>query len=191
MKTYILPSLKLTGVMIIICSILYPLLIAGIAKTAPGGGKGETIEVNGKVVGYANIGQKFTDDSYFFGRPSAVDYNAAGSGGSNKGPSNPEYLATVQSRIDTFLVHNPEVKKADIPADLVTASGSGLDPNISVQAAKVQIARIAKIRNLAEKDVQLLVDQQIEKPLFGLLGPEKINVLKLNIALDKFTTTNN
>lgn len=191
MKTYILPSLKLTGVMIIICSILYPLLIAGIAKTAPGGGKGETIEVNEKVVGYANIGQKFTDDSYFCGRPSAVDYNAAGSGGSNKGPSNPEYLATVQSRIDTFLVHNPEVKKADIPADLVTASGSGLDPNISVQAAKVQIARIAKIRNLAEKDVQLLVDQQIEKPLFGLLGPEKINVLKLNIALDKFTTTNN
>jgi K+-transporting ATPase ATPase C chain len=191
MKTYILPSLKLTGVMIIICSILYPLLIAGIAKTAPGGGKGETIEVNKKVVGYANIGQKFTDDSYFFGRPSAVDYNAAGSGGSNKGPSNPEYLATVQSRIDTFLVHNPEVKKADIPADLVTASGSGLDPNISVQAAKVQIARIAKIRNLAEKDVQLLVDQQIEKPLFGLLGSEKINVLKLNIALDKFTTTNN
>jgi K+-transporting ATPase ATPase C chain len=191
MKTYILPSLKLTGVMIIICSILYPLLIAGIAKTAPGGGKGETIEVNEKVVGYANIGQKFTDDSYFFGRPSAVDYNAAGSGGSNKGPSNPEYLATVQSRIDTFLVHNPEVKKADIPADLVTASGSGLDPNISVQAAKVQIARIAKIRNLAEKDVQLLVDQQIEKPLFGLLGSEKINVLKLNIALDKFTTTNN
>ena len=191
MKTYILPSLKLTGVMIIICSILYPLLIAGIAKTAPGGGKGETIEVNEKVVGYANIGQKFTDDSYFCGRPSAVDYNAAGSGGSNKGPSNPEYLATVQSRIDTFLVHNPEVKKADIPADLVTASGSGLDPNISVQAAKVQIARIAKIRNLAEKDVQLLVDQQIEKRLFGLLGPEKINVLKLNIALDKFTTTNN
>ena len=191
MKTYILPSLKLTGVMIIICSILYPLLIAGIAKTAPGEGKGETIKVNKKVVGYANIGQKFTDDSYFFGRPSAVDYNAAGSGGSNKGPSNPEYLATVQSRIDTFLVHNPEVKKADIPADLVTASGSGLDPNISVQAAKVQIARIAKIRNLAEKDVQLLVDQQIEKRLFGLLGPEKINVLKLNIALDKFTTTNN
>lgn len=191
MKTYILPSLKLTGVMIIICSILYPLLIAGIAKTAPGGGKGETIEVNEKVVGYANIGQKFTDDSYFCGRPSAVDYNAAGSGGSNKGPSNPEYLATVQSRIDTFLVHNPEVKKTVIPADLVTASGSGLDPNISVQAAKVQIARIAKIRNLAEKDVQLLVDQQIEKRLFGLLGPEKINVLKLNIALDKFTTTNN
>lgn len=191
MKTYILPSLKLTGAMIIICSILYPLLIAGIAKTAPGEGKGETIKVNEKVVGYANIGQKFTDDSYFCGRPSAVDYNAAGSGGSNKGPSNPEYLANVQSLIDTFLVHNPEVKKADIPADLVTASGSGLDPNISVQAAKVQIARIAKIRNLAEKDVQLLVDQQIEKPLFGLLGPQKINVLKLNIALDKFTTTNN
>ena len=191
MKTYILPSLKLTVILIIICSVIYPLLIAGIAKFTPSEGKGETIEVNEKVVGYANIGQKFTDDSYFCGRPSTVDYNAAGSGGSNKGPSNPEYLANVQSRIDTFLVHNREVKKADIPADLVTASGSGLDPNISVQTAKVQIARIAKIRNLAEKDVQLLVDQQIEKPLFGLLGPQKINVLKLNIALDKFTTTNN
>ncbi|MGZ6539556.1 MAG: potassium-transporting ATPase subunit C, partial [Bacteroidia bacterium] len=81
MKTYFLPSLKLTAVFIILCTVIYPLLIAGIAKTAPGGGKGETLEVNKKIVGYANIGQKFTDDKYFWSRPSAVDYNAAGSGG--------------------------------------------------------------------------------------------------------------
>lgn len=93
--------------MVVICAGLFPLLIALVSKLAPGGGKGETILVNGKVVGYARVGQKFTEDKYFQGRPSAVDYNAAGSAGSNKGPSNPDYLKTVQDRIDTFLVHNP------------------------------------------------------------------------------------
>ena len=107
------------------------MLIAGIGQAAPGGGKGETVSVNGKVVGYKLIGQKFTDDKYFWGRPSAVDYNAAGSAGSNKGPTNPDYLKTVQDRIDTFLVHNPGIKKEEIPSELVTASGSGLDPDIS------------------------------------------------------------
>lgn len=93
---------------------------------------------------YENIAQNFSDDKYFSSRPSAVNYNAAGSGGSNKGPSNPDYLATVQARIDTFMMHNPEVRKSDIPSDLVTASGSGEDPNISIQGAFVQIPRIAK-----------------------------------------------
>ena len=184
MKTYILRSLKLTAVMIIICSVLYPLLIAGIAKTAPGGGKGETIEVNGKVVGYANIGQKFTADKYFWSRPSAVNYNAAGSGGSNKGPSNPDYLKDVQAKIDTFLVHNPGVNKADIPAELVTASGSGLDPNLSPEGALVQVKRVAKTRNISEEKVKQLVESKIEKPLLGMFGPAKVNVLKLNVALD-------
>lgn len=184
MKTYILPSLKLTGILILISSVIYPLLIAGIAKMAPGGGKGQTIEVNGKIVGYENIGQNFTDDKYFQGRPSAVSYNAAGSGGSNKGPSNPDYLVTVQARIDTFLVHNPDIPKKYIPSDIVTASGSGLDPNISVLAAKVQAPRIAKIRNKNEKDIYVLIEKLTEKPLYGIFGPEKINVLKLNIALN-------
>lgn len=184
MKTYILPSLKLTAVLIILCSVLYPLLIAGIAKTAPGGGKGETIEVNGKVVGYTNIGQKFTEDKYFWSRPSAVNYNAAGSGGSNKGPSNPDYLKDVQARIDTFLVHNPAIKKEQIPADMVTASGSGLDPDISIQAAKVQVPRIAKINHKSEEELYALIDKVKQGPLFGFLGPEKVNVLKLNIQLN-------
>lgn len=184
MKTYILPSLKLIGILIIICAVIYPLLIAGIAKASPGAGKGQTIEVNGKVVGYKNIGQNFTDDKYFQGRPSAVNYNAAGSGGSNKGSSNSDYLATVKSRIDTFLIHNPTINKSEIPSELVTASGSGLDPNISVQAAKVQVTRIAKIRNKSEKVIYDLIEKNTEKPLLGLFGPEKLNVLKLNIALN-------
>src|ERR1700733_13303998 len=107
MKKYILPSLKLTAVFLIICSVLYPLLIAAIGKLTPGGGNGKTITVNGKVVGYALIGQKFTDDKYFWSRPSAAGYNAAGSAGSNKGPTDSVYLQQVRDRIDTFLVHNP------------------------------------------------------------------------------------
>ena len=185
MKKYLLPSLKLTLVLLIICSVLYPLFIAAVAKLAPGGGKGETLSVNGKVVGYKNIGQKFTDDKYFWSRPSAVAYNAAGSAGSNKGPTDSAYLATVKDRIDSFLVHNPSVKKSDIPSELVTASGSGLDPDLSPQGAYVQVARIAKTRNISEEKIKALVDQQIQKPLFGLFGPEKVNVLELNIALDK------
>ena len=184
MKKYVWPSVKLTIFFIVLCSVLYPLLIAGIAKLAPGAGKGETLSVDGKVVGYANIGQKFTEDKYFWGRPSAVDYNAAGSAGSNKGPANPDYLKQVKDRIDTFIVHNPTVKKEDLPADLVTASASGLDPDISVQGAYVQVARVAAARHISAERITALIAQQIQRPLLGLLGPEKVNVLKLNIDLD-------
>ncbi len=185
MKKYILPSLKLTGVFILLCAVVYPLLVAAIGKLSPGHGKGETVTLNGKVVGYANIGQKFTDDKYFWSRPSAVNYNAAGSAGSNKGPSNPDYLKDVQAHIDTFLVHNPGVKKEDIPAELVTYSGSGLDPDLSPAGAKVQVKRIAVARKLSEDQLNALVDRYTEKPLLGVFGPEKVNVLKLNIALDE------
>lgn len=185
MKKYLLPSLKLTLVFIVLCSVLYPLFIAAVAKLTPGGGKGETLSVNGKVVGYANIGQKFTDDKYFWSRPSAVDYNAAGSAGSNKGPTNPDYLKQVQDRLDTFLVHNPGVKKEDIPSELVTASGSGLDPDISPEGAYVQVARVAMVRNISAEKIKTIVEQQIQKPLLSLFGPKKVNVLKLNIELDK------
>ncbi|MBN8878945.1 MAG: K(+)-transporting ATPase subunit C [Sphingobacteriales bacterium] len=184
MKKYISPSLRLTLVMIVLCAVVFPLLIAGIGKLAPGGGKGETIAVNGKVVGYEKIGQRFTEDKYFWGRPSAVDYNAAGSAGSNKGPSNPDYLKLVQERIDSFLVHNPAVKKKEIPSELVTASGSGLDPDISPAAAKIQIARIASVRNIDQRKLHTLVETHTDGPMLGLFGPSKVNVLKLNIALD-------
>lgn len=183
MKKNLLISLKLTLVMIVLLAVLYPLLIAGIGKLAPGEGKGETVSANGRVVGYARIGQNFSDDKYFHGRPSAVAYNAAGSGGSNKGPSNPDYLQIVKDRIDTFLVHNPGITKEQIPAELVTASGSGLDPHISPASAYIQVKRIATIRGIPEEKVKALVDQHIER---SWIGPaEKINVLKLNISLDE------
>jgi len=184
MKKNLLISLKLTLALIILFAGLYPLLMSAIGKATPGGGKGETISVNGKVVGYEKIGQKFTEDKYFWGRPSAVDYNAAGSAGSNKGPSNPDYLAQVQARIDTFLVHNPGVTKEQIPADLVTASGSGLDPDISPAGARIQIPRIASIRNVSPEKLEALVKEHTDRPLMGMFGPEKVNVLRLNIALD-------
>jgi len=185
MKKYLMPSLKLTLVLLIICSVIYPLFIAAVGKLTPGGGDGETIKVNGKVVGYAIVGQKFTDDKYFNTRPSAVVYNAAGSAGSNKGPSNPDYLKQVQVRIDTFIIHNPGINKRDIPAELVTASGSGEDPDLSPAAAKVQIKRIAAIRHIDENKLNTLVDQHTDGPLLGFFGPSKVNVLKLNIALDE------
>ena len=184
MKKYLLPSLKLTLVLLVLCSVLYPLLIALVGKLAPGGGDGKTVQVNGKVVGYELIGQKFTDDKYFWSRPSTVDYNAAGSAGSNKGPTNPDYLKQVQDRIDTFLVHNPGIKKEEIPAELVTASGSGEDPDLSPAAARIQVKRIAAIRKIDESKLYALVDQHTQGPLLGFLGPSKVNVLKLNVALD-------
>ena len=184
MKTHLSPAIRLTLVMIVLVAVIYPLVVSGIAKFAPGGGSGEKVIVNGKVVGYALIGQKFTEDRYFNSRPSAVDYNAAGSAGSNKGPSNPDYLKTVQARIDTFLVHNPGVAKSQIPAELVTASGSGLDPDLSPAAAKIQVARVAKVRGIAADRLNRLVDAHTKGPLMGVFGPPTVNVLKLNVALD-------
>lgn len=183
MKSNILPSIKLTLLCLVFFSGIYTLAVYGISQFASNNGKGEIISHNGKTY-YSNIAQRFTDDKYFYSRPSALNYNAAGSGGSNKGPSNPGYLAEVQSRIDTFLVHNPGIKKSEIPSDLVTASGSGLDPHISVQAANVQVKRISQIRGIAEANIQQLILTNTEKPLLGLFGTEGINVLKLNIALD-------
>jgi K+-transporting ATPase ATPase C chain len=185
MKQHFFPALRLTLASIVVFMGLYTLLIWAIAQAAPNKGKGETVSVNNKVVGYKLEGQNFTEDKYFNSRPSAVGYNAAGSGASNKGPSNPDYLKDVQNRIDTFLVHNPSVKKEGIPSELVTASGSGLDPDLSPDGAYVQVARIAKKRDIPEEKIKALVAQQIQKPLLGLFGPEKVNVLQLNIALDK------
>ena len=162
---------------------MYPAIIWGIAQIGPNKGEGITIKGNKGNYYYENIGQKFSDDKYFWSRPSAVAYNAAGSGGSNKGPDNPDYLVTVQAAIDSFMVHNPGINKADIPSDMVTASGSGLDPHISVEGAEVQVARIAKVRGLDKNKVEALVKAHIDGPMWGM-GPERVNVLKLNIDLD-------
>ena len=182
MKHPIISALRLSLLVLLLCSGLYTVLVWGIAQCFPQKGKGELLSANDAVY-YANIGQKFTADKYFQGRPSAVDYNAAGSGGSNKGPSNPDYLAIVRSRIDTFMAHNPGVRRGDIPVDLITASGSGLDPHISVQAASIQAQRVARARGLSVEQVQELISRNKEQPL---AGPECVHVLKLNLSLDQF-----
>lgn len=175
--------LKFTLLLVILFAVIYPLAIYGIAQFAPNKGKGETVSVNGKVAGYQKIGQKFDKAIYFWGRPSAVDYNAAGSAGSNKGPSNPDYLTLVQKRIDTFMVAHPYLKKSEIPSELVTASGSGLDPNISPEGALIQVKRVAKARNLSEEKIKTLVESKINTPT--VMGTSTVNVLELNVALDE------
>ncbi|SDL02699.1 K+-transporting ATPase ATPase C chain [Pedobacter sp. ok626] len=185
MKKYLLQSIRLTAVLLVLLCVVYPLIVAFAGGFSKGNGGGEKITKNGKVVGYALIGQNFSKPEYFWGRPSAVGYNAAGSGGSNKGPSNEEYLAVVSGRIDTLLKYHPYLKKADIPADMVTASGSGLDPNISEQAAIIQIKRVAANRGLTDRAVAELVVKNTEGPLLGMFGPSVVNVLKLNLALDE------
>jgi K+-transporting ATPase ATPase C chain len=184
MKNNIMPAIRLTLFCAFFFSGVYTMAIWTIAQLDPNHGKGFIVEQDGKRH-HINVAQGFSKPEYFWPRPSAVDYNAAGSGGSNKGPSNPEYLAIVQSRIDTFLLQNPGLTAADVPSELVTASGSGLDPNISVQGAKVQVKRIAAARKIGEDQLQKLITENTEAPLLGTLGTEKINVLKLNLALDK------
>lgn len=185
MRTYLTPALRMTTVMLVLCCGIYTLIVWGFAGiTGPQGGEAELITRDGKPVGAALVGQLFTSDGYFHGRPSAIDYSSSGSSGSNKGPSNPDYLAVVQARIDTFLVHNPGVTKSEIPSELVTASGSGLDPHLSVQAACVQAQRIANARGLEEARVLELINAHTDGPLLGLFGTNTINVLELNLVLD-------
>ena len=185
MKQHILPALKLTVFAFVLFVVLYTALVWVIAQAAPNKGRGETVTSKGKIVGFEKEGQRFDRDDYFRGRPSAVGYNGAGSGGSNKGPSNPGYLEKVKAEADTFLAHNPGVSREQVPSEMVTASGSGLDPHISTEAAYLQVKRIAVRRGLPEADISRLIEQHTEPPLFGIFGPTKINVLKLNVSLDE------
>ncbi len=181
-------SLRLTLVFCVFFSICYILVlwIFGLI-VGPGGGNAETLVLNGRVVGAANVGQQFTKDVYFWGRPSHAGdgYDASSSSGSNKGPTNEEYLADVNTRIDSFLEKHPYLERNDVPSEMVTASASGLDPHITPESAYVQVKRVAKARGMEEGAVKSLVDQAVEKPLLGMFGTEKVNVLKLNIALEK------
>ncbi|RHJ48232.1 K(+)-transporting ATPase subunit C [Bacteroides sp. AM10-21B] len=180
-------SVKITVAFCIFFSVFYILILWIFAQFAgPNKGNAEVLTLNGKVVGAANVGQMFTEDIYFWGRPSCAGegYDASSSAGSNKGPTNEEYLAEVEARVDTFLLHHPYLQRKDVPAEMVTASASGLDPDITPASAYAQVKRVAEARGLDEVVVRNIVDKTIEKPLLGLFGTEKVNVLKLNIALD-------
>ena len=185
MKSDLFKSIKITFVFCIIFSI-FALVLWGFAHSfTPNKGQVDVITLNGKVVGADNIGQVFKKDIYFWGRPSAANYQADASSGSNKGPTNPAYLKEVSARIDIFLMKHPYLKRSEVPAEMVTASGSGLDPDITPESAYIQVKRVAKARNLSEDIVKAIVDKQVEKPLLGMFGPAKVNVLKLNVALEK------
>jgi len=186
MKNQLISALRFTAVLLVLCCVLYPALVWAAAQLAPSHGEGVQIVRNGRLVGFANVGQKFDRPEYFNSRPSAADYHADASSGSNKGPSNPEYLATVKARLDTFLLQNPGVTAAQVPAELITASGSGLDPHLSPQGALVQVPRIAAARHLPAAKVQALVAQHLETSLFG---PDHVNVLQLNLSLDELAGT--
>ena len=186
----LMKSIRITLVFCVFFSVAYILVLWIFAQFAgPGkGGNAETVTLNGKVVGVANVGQSFTKDIYFWGRPSCAGdgYDGSGSCGSNKGPTNEEYLKEVEVRIDSFLVHHPYLKREQVPAEMVTASASGLDPNITPECAYVQVQRVAEARNMKPEVVKEIVDRMVERPFLGLLGPDKINVLKLNVALEEY-----
>ncbi|WP_026969136.1 potassium-transporting ATPase subunit KdpC [Algoriphagus terrigena] len=176
---------------LVLFGILYPLAMVGIGKVMPERSAGNPIFREGTLVGFEQIGQSFTSPEYFWGRPSAVEYNAASTGGSNFGPTNPEFLALVQERIDAFLSSNPGLTAADLPIELITASGSGLDPHITRQGALIQASRVANARGVSEEALQKLIDTHTEKALFGMFGPsDQVNVLKLNLAVDELTASN-
>ena len=172
----------------ILTGFIYPLAVTGIAQVLfPHQANGSIITKNGKPVGSALLGQQFDDPKYFWGRLSATSpypYNGGSSSGSNLGPNNPDLLKVVQSRVQALREADPE-NNAKIPVDLVTASGSGLDPHISPAAAEFQVRRIANARGLEEEKVRILLSKYTEGRQFGILGEPRVNVLELNLALDE------
>lgn len=178
----IITSIKVFIVFSVLLGLIYPLTITGIAQaTMKNKANGSLIKINEKIVGSSLIGQKFDKPEYFNSRPSAVDYNASGSGASNLGPSSKKLIAQVKDRIVKYKVQNAK----NLPADAVLTSASGLDPHISLENAQFQIPRISKIRNISEAKLNELVNKNTDHDFVGIWGQEGVNVLKLNIALNK------
>ena len=187
MNNLLRPLLVFFLVLTLVTGVAYPLVVTGVARTLfPAEAAGSLILRDGKPVGSELIGQNFSDPKHFWGRPSATSpmgYNASASSGSNQGPLNPALTDAVKGRVEALRTADPG-NTAPVPVDLVTASASGLDPHISPAAARYQVARVARARNLPATKVQALVDQQVETPLLGFLGESRVNVLRLNLALE-------
>ena len=182
------PAVLLFLAFSLLTGLVYPLLITGVVQTMmPERAHGSLIVVDGQVIGSELIGQNFSGPGYFHGRPSAVSYAANGSGASNLGPTSSRLMDEVRRRVEQVQMENNLSQNMPVPADLVEASASGLDPHISMDGAMLQVPRIAKARGLPESEVKLLVFQTIEPAQFGILGQERVNVLKLNLALDDLT----
>lgn len=181
------PTIVMFAALTLVIGVAYPLAVTGVAQAAfPRQANGSLVLKDGKPVGSELIGQDFTDAAHFWGRPSATSpqpYNGVGSTGSNLGPLNPALVDAVQGRLAALHAADPG-NTAPVPVDLVTASGSGLDPHISVAAARYQVARVARARGLARDAVDRLVDQAVERPWLPVVGEPVVNVLRLNLALD-------
>ncbi len=181
------PALAVFLVLSVVTGLIYPYITTGAAQALfPFQAHGSLLQADGKTVGSALIGQPFSSPRYFWGRPSATSpmpYNAASSGGSNQGPRNPALAQAVQERIAALHEADPG-NSAPIPVDLISASGSGLDPHISVAAARYQAARVARLRGMSLEDVEQRIAAHTRKPWIGLLGEPAVNVLTLNLDLD-------
>jgi len=181
------PALVLFVLLSALTGLIYPMAVTGVAKAAfPAQAAGSLIVIDGTTVGSKLIGQNFSDPKHFWGRPSATapqPYNASASGGSNQGPLNPALTDAVKTRVEALRAADPG-NTAPVPVDLVTASASGLDPDISPAAAQYQAARVARVRGMPLAQVQSLIDGNTQQPLLGFLGEPRVNVLALNFALD-------
>lgn len=187
--------LKLSLAMFIICGLIYPMMMTGLSQIIfPQQANGSLIKMDGKVVGSELVGQDFTDERLFHCRLSAVNYNTftqkegnkqiiPSSGSENLASSNPKLEKRINEDIKKFLQENPTIKKEDIPADIITASGSGLDPHISVDAARVQMDRVSKNTHISKTELEKLIKDNTENKLLGIFGEEKVNVLKLNLSI--------
>jgi potassium-transporting ATPase KdpC subunit len=188
MFSIVRPAASILALLTVLTGIVYPLAVAGSAQVMfPAQANGSLLEADGNVVGSRLIGQHFDDARYFWGRPSATapsPYNAGASAGSNLAPTNPVLLTSVRERVVALRTAHPERASMLIPVDLVTASGSGLDPHISPAAALYQVQRVARARGLAEGIVRTLVNEHVEQRSLGFLGEPRVNAVLLNVALD-------